>query len=122
MRTIFLALVGIWLSVIPAAGQNIGFFSGNELLDNYCTPVGDTCRGYIAGVADALNLGNALAGQRACWPKGVSVQQLTDIAVTYLRAHANRRHYSAVSQVAAAIAEAFPCPNAPPELFRPNTW
>jgi TctA family transporter len=67
------------------------------------------------GVSDAMGLsqadGGSLAGFRSCHPPGVTAKQVEDIATRFLREHPEWRHLGAVSQVAKALADAFPCPH-----------
>jgi Rap1a immunity proteins len=56
--------------------------------------------GYVTGVADAYP---------NCIPAGVTVGQLVDIALQYLEDHPEKRQLPAVTLVATAISEKFPC-------------
>ena len=62
------------------------------------------CNGYISAVADAVD-----ADRSACLPDEVTRGQLRDIAIGWLRAHPETRHYAAAKVVATAFAEEFPC-------------
>jgi hypothetical protein len=87
---------------------------GNDILMVCTTPQSAIgCVAYLAGVADAMAGGNSVGGRRACISKEVVAGQLVDIAVNYLRSHANGRHVMAVRLIAAAMAETFPCPTHP---------
>jgi hypothetical protein len=94
------------------ADQNTAnaFMDGNQLY-SVCeigpTPV---CAGYLEGVFDSMAHGDTIYGWRLCTPEGnINYQQIKDIAINYLRNHANIRHYKAVSLIAEAFASAFPC-------------
>jgi hypothetical protein len=50
-----------------------------------------------------------LFGFKACLPVNSSLEQSRDVVVRFLRAHPELRHLVAVSLVARALAEAFPC-------------
>lgn len=94
-----------------AAKAELLFYSGNELLEmcrdkNIVDPV--RCTGYISGVADALS-SPYVARYRVCRPKEVTVGQVRDIAVAWLEANPSKRHYAAITLVALALSEAFPC-------------
>jgi hypothetical protein len=67
------------------------------------------------GVADAMQIaqlfgGTVFVGLRACMPEHADAGQITDVAVRFLASHPERRHLPAVTLVAEALAEAFPCP------------
>jgi hypothetical protein len=71
------------------------------------------CKGYVAAVVDALlaadKRGDAVAGWRACFPDRVTLAQLQDVVTRFLTTHPQARHMTAVSLVAGAFGEAFPC-------------
>ena len=84
--------------------DSTGFFSGNDLYDN-CTAQSVACPAYVAGMADAL-----VHDGTVCLPQNnVSTKQLVDVVMAYLRAHPERRIYSAASIGDAAFTQAFPC-------------
>lgn len=104
----------------PACAQ--GFFqTGNSLL-NLCQHPGYTegvCIGFVAGISDALShamkssVGSGhLGGWQACIPYDITQGQARDVAVTFLMAHPEMRHYLAAGLVAQALSEAFPCSTA----------
>lgn len=100
-------VIGAWLlwSSPVAAGY---FENGNGLLQD-CTKQ-DTlyCLGYNSAVADSLD-SNSVNGYAACIPTSVSLGQIKDIVVQYLRSNPAVRHFAAVGLVADAISRAFPC-------------
>jgi hypothetical protein len=61
---------------------------------------GAIASGYVTGVADAYP---------NCIPAGVTVGQLSDIILQYLEDHPEKRQLPAVTLVATAISERFPC-------------
>jgi hypothetical protein len=50
-----------------------------------------------------------IAGWTACIPEGVAKRQIVDVVTKHLRERPQDRHLTAVSIVAEALAEAFPC-------------
>ena len=64
------------------------------------------CGGFVAGAGQALQWG----ASDICLPAGVTLGQMSDVAVRYLQAHPEIRHHPAVALVRAALFEAFPCP------------
>jgi hypothetical protein len=108
------ALGCLIVSQAQAQTKSGAFYDGNKLLQ-YCSP-GDTpthqgiCIGYIAGLADALSSpGASINGLKACIPTGVKQGQVMDVAINYLKAHPETRHYTADSLVAQALRDVFPC-------------
>jgi TctA family transporter len=101
-------------SVEAEEKQVTGFLTGNELLTWCSEALTARCRAYDMGIADAISLsqafGGSLVGFRACFPPGVNSKQVEDIATRFLREHPEVRHLGAASQVAKALADAFPCP------------
>lgn len=102
-------------SIFFAQPSAAGWMSGNELL-SACEEMNEAikyqqlgwCRGYIVGIADAMSPGNSVNGYKAKFTAGITVQQLTDVVLKFLREHPEDRHYSAGSLVAEALSKAFP--------------
>ena len=68
------------------------------------------CRGYVAGIADALDSEKQGAmGFRVCIRNGVTVPQVSDLVKLWLQNHPQSRDFEAAGIVAAALQEAFPC-------------
>jgi len=99
-------------NVFPAAAY---FYDGNRLLTACQSLIrkpdkhtavdvfnSGLCVGFITGVADALS-------HDLCLPRNVSIEQLEDIVVRYLRYNPKTRHLSASSLVFAVLTEKFPC-------------
>jgi hypothetical protein len=88
------------------------FFTGNQLLQS-CQSADSTergfCLGFVAGIADMLMSGPSTGKLGACFPDGVIVRQAMDVAVQYLVAHPEDRHFPAADLVAVALATTFPC-------------
>jgi hypothetical protein len=94
------------LSPEIALGQD-GFLSGNELYQK-CTAeaVGKSyCVGYVTGIADVMQISKSL-----CVPDGVTVGQMVDVIVKYLRDHPEKRHYSVAAATFNTLSQTFPCP------------
>jgi hypothetical protein len=89
------------------------FFDGNELLIR-CNNSPLFCRGYVAGIADAMSGTQAMVtGRRACLPPPVTVHTVDkehDVVISFLAAHPEMRNQIAASLVAQALSEVFPCP------------
>lgn len=109
------ALWGVVLASVVTGGEvSANFWTGNTLY-SWCSDSGgrNACEGYVMGVVDAAYTGDRLwraeAGWRWCLPSGVSGTQLTDSVVLFLKENPEKRHMTAASLVAGAIAERFPC-------------
>ncbi len=106
---IALALVICAFAVMarPAGAQ---FYTGNKLHE-VCNATDETrilaaaCVGYVTGAFDFL-----VWRKEACVPNTVSMAHLTDVVITYLKAHPDKRHLVAAEIVAAVTTSAWPCP------------
>lgn len=93
------------------------FISGNKFLDDGEDNGGKLfCLGYIAGTADQLTTEREAhetlkepGNSHICLPGGVSLQQLTDVALKYVRNHPETRHLSASYSIIMAWGESFGC-------------
>jgi hypothetical protein len=111
-------LIAAFLSIATTEGARGSFQNGNELFEDCQRPTGSFgkayCMGFVGGVADAMKAaqaaGGSLAGWNACVPLQVTLGQAMDVAVNFLARHPELRHYQAVSLVAHAFEDAFPCP------------
>ena len=109
------AVLGV-ASAAPAHAS-VTFMTGNDLLQMCRSSASfvesGECLGFVAGIADAMEsaqaAGGSLAGWRACRSLPVTRGQVQDVAVQFLTRHPELRHHTAVSLVAKALEEAFPC-------------
>ena len=69
---------------------------------------GQACMGYIVAIADIMDT-TALHGFSACIPAGVTIGQLQKVVTIWLKNNPDDHKYSANSNVASVLAEAFPC-------------
>lgn len=71
------------------------------------------CMGYTLAVVDAMSAhkvgGFPFVGWRACFPDGMAIMHLPKMATDYLRAHPEHKDLGAVSVIAMALSEAYPC-------------
>jgi hypothetical protein len=125
MRRTFAAMI-IGISAVSAAPAGASFMSGNMLLRD-CTGADMlACIGYLEGVIDAAVVNAAppkladdpylaetniaeLWGWHWCLPGNVTVDQVRDVAVKFLRDNPRDRHLQAAPQIARGFAEAWPC-------------
>ena len=99
--------------ILVGAPASAGFQTGNSFYDK-CSQNDDFdamyCMGYSGAIADTLGTGaQAINGFRACMPTGASHNQVLAIVNNWLAQNPEKRHFTAASLVAAALAEAFPC-------------
>jgi hypothetical protein len=101
------------LAAATAATPELGFETGNKLYAN-CLETDARrldCAGYVSGVSDTLTAMQSVSGREAYCPTvDVTRAQVRDVAIKYLAAHPEKRHYAAASLVMMALTEAFPCP------------
>jgi hypothetical protein len=100
-----------------SATANAGFYTGNELYE-VCTADRDSksyvektyeCVAYVTGAVDAFNTTREVNGLKSCIPAGVTVGQLKDVTVDFLRDKPANRNGSASALVFAATRKAWPC-------------
>jgi hypothetical protein len=122
MRTLsaFALAAVIWASACLAADKppnwsSTAFMNGNQLYER-CEGQDlfkqGVCTGYILGVMDDLQSTRSLAHLPPCGSDQITVKQLHDVVVKYLRDNPAQRHYSAVSLAGYAIIKAW-CPPSP---------
>lgn len=97
-----------------ARDQPRAAMSGNKLL-SVCESSAawdrSACTAYVAGVVDLLEQLAFRDGVK-CWaaiPQQVTIDQMADIVLKYLREHPENRHYAGASNVGLAIEGTFPC-------------
>jgi hypothetical protein len=102
---------------LPSEGPSKGFSfaDGNKLLQ-LCQSE-DTadvmwCAGYISATASAAQSDWVLKNSslKVCLPSNVTLKQLIDMAVKYLKEHPEKRHYDAFGLVVASWSP-FACPS-----------
>jgi hypothetical protein len=105
------------LAVLPTPAV-AAFYSGNDFL-SYCNApetaaARGKCTSFVAGAFDASEL---LLTDRErdrsrffCVPPSVTLGQLTDVLLKYVRENPAERHETAVSLFFKAIWTAWPCP------------
>lgn len=84
-----------------------GFYNGNEALDR-CERDRSWCSTYVAGATDGIAFGanNAVP---YCIPAGVTLGQMVDVYLGYLKDRPADRHLDAVYLVTDAMWSAWPC-------------
>ncbi|HAD86585.1 MAG TPA: hypothetical protein DCG48_04415 [Rhodospirillaceae bacterium] len=74
------------------------------------------CFGYVVGAYDmhafmAAAIKRSGGKQVICGPDGLTVGQMRDVVVKYLKDNPDKRHHPASILAFAAFADAWPCPN-----------
>ena len=113
----FFGTAMVLVSAQPAAPASGVYMKGHALYE-MCIENDNTlaCTAYVAGVMDFLSAAGKTdilneQFQPVCVPQsGVTLGQLQDIVIKYLREHPEERHEPGVFLVVGAIREAFPCP------------
>jgi len=110
-------LGGVAMLGLFSGPASAGFYSGNDLYD-ICTVDRESksyiektyeCVAYITGAVDAFNTTREANKLKSCIPSGVTINQLKDVTVDYLRNNPIDRNGSASGQVFAATRKAWPC-------------
>ena len=105
------------IGVLSAYASNYhAFYSGNMFYEK-CSDGNQTiCTTYVMGVYDAYKAMQDFSEIKEndqktgiCDPTSVTSQQLTDIALKYVKEHPESRHYIAARLIIIAIKIAFPC-------------
>ncbi len=87
-----------------ATGDNlVGWCSSdNQAERNYCST-------YVAGIADVMAY-SPVGSFRACLPKdSAGIERAADAVRAWLEVHPEDYHFKAVSLVARALSESYPC-------------
>lgn len=97
---------------VPAMAADTVEDNGNEILE-MCTDSLDfmkgICLGYIRGASSAGDSWMLSMNRHLCRPTGVTVGQIQDVVVRYIRQHPESRHEAAVTLVMKAQDAAWPC-------------
>ena len=117
-RQIVVASTTILLAMVMIAAQEVGAatvrFLGSDLArdcsasQNYFSY--GSCSGYLMGVADMMARPEWPYPTKACFPDEVGRGQLVAIVKKYVANHPDQLQAPALDIVAAALAQAFPCP------------
>lgn len=106
-------LLALSLSCLFVTKSAAVFFSGNELWGECKAPSpSNVCLGFVAGAIDMFVSVHQSVGDKTvplCIPPDVQLEQAVDTVKLWLQEHPEQRHYRAVTVVAAALKEKFPC-------------
>ena len=95
----------------PARGPTIPTRVTAKMLSDLCAQDRGACLGYVTGATDSWASALAAVGrpQVICIPAGVNNDQITQVAVRYIRAHSEEAGSNAAVVVFAALKSTFPC-------------
>jgi hypothetical protein len=110
VKLVFATLVGLVLSLWGTQDQyvRVSGYTGNELL-KVCESGGENrafCVGYIEGVSDGLSIGSDKL--QFDMPQKVTMEQMTDIVVKYLKNNPEIRDRHAAWLIQKSFEQAFP--------------
>lgn len=122
-----------WVAGLAAIGwsaaASAGFYSGDELQRLCSVPRGAAdyvdksyeCIAYVTGAVDAYNATREADHLDSCIPAEVTIAQLRETTLDYLRDHPEAGQVSAAKAVFAATRQAWPCPAAKPAAKRKSS-
>jgi hypothetical protein len=104
IATISLALAAV------SSPAHASFWHGNDLLSQCDDPeLTGPCHGYIAGIVDGANIISSPNDIDPQCMMHVTISQVTDITILYLRSHPATRHHAASALVLLAVHHALGC-------------
>ena len=96
----------------PVMAREYAVDDGNDLLDT-CSKSNDFAEGYCLGYVRALSNGVdfivASKGSHVCYGPNVTIGQVRDVVVDYVRRNPAKRNENALLLTAYAIGAAWPC-------------
>ena len=103
---LIIVLCALWPTI--GFSQDAGFVDGYQLIA-FCEAAPDDaremlCDSYVMGLVDGFQ-----SLKLVCMPPEAIIKQATDVSLSYLRSHPDKRRYSAASVVGKALQDAFPC-------------
>lgn len=108
----YLIAAALLVTATPASARETAVDDGNDLLD-VCTK-GDYfsdgyCLGYIRGLSNGVDMVLYTSKQRICYGPNITIGQIRDVVVSYIRRNPAKRNENAMVLVSWASAEAWPC-------------
>lgn len=100
------------LTASPASAREQATDDGNDLLD-ICTKDDyfnqGYCLGYIRALSSGVDMVLATSNQRICYRDNITMGQIRDVVIAYIRRNPAKRNENAMVLVSWASAEAWPC-------------
>lgn len=98
--------------MLAAAGAHAEYFETGRDLYQKCSAAGTAsqvyCFGFIIGIADVME-DNPLDGRSACIPRDASIQQVTEVVITFLEKNPDIRDFTGESLTVQALSDKYPC-------------
>lgn len=108
----YLIAAAVALTPTAAEARDVAVDDGNDLLD-VCSKTDYYSQGYCLGYIRALSSGVdavlATSNQKICYGQGVTIGQIRDVVVAYIRRNPAKRNENAMVLVSWASVEAWPC-------------
>ena len=107
------AAMAVLLASLAPAGAPRAFVSNKTFLSDCSAPADAVqraeCRGYILGVADAIN-SNVVKGRRICFPGGAEQDEIREQVMRWVRANAHVvQRMNGFGAIYAALIKSYPC-------------
>lgn len=108
----YLIAAAVALAPTVSFARETAVDDGNDLLD-VCTK-GDYfsdgyCLGYIRGLSNGVDMVLYTNKQQICYRQGITLGQIRDVVIAYIRRNPAKRNENAMVLVSWASAEAWPC-------------
>lgn len=103
-----LVIAALLLTSSPVLARETAIDDGNDLLTACSTSEG-YCLGYIRGLSNGVDMILAQKGKRICYGQNVTLGQVRDVVVDYVRRHPATRNQNSMVLTAYALGAAWPC-------------
>jgi len=112
MKNIISAALAVCLVASPVQAREFAVDDGNDLLST-CNS-GEYynqgyCLGYIRGLSLGVDAVLETGKKKICYPENVTMGQLRDVVIAYIRRNPAERNKNAMVLVAFASSDAWPC-------------
>ena len=110
-----LAIATIVTASPTARAAEVADDSGNDLLHT-CSETdfysAGYCLGYVRGLSSGADAALSMMNKKICYTSGVTIKQLQDVVVAYIRRNPATRNKNAIILTIEASMEAWPCKEA----------
>jgi len=108
----YLIAAAVALTPTAAFARDVAVDDGNELLD-ICSKDDyfhqGYCLGYIRALSSGVDLVLYTSKQQICYGSNITIGQIRDVVIAYIRRNPAKRNENAMVLVSGASAEAWPC-------------
>lgn len=114
MKKVFTAILAgaLALPASPVEARDVVSDDGNQLLSDCAdnsTYMQGFCLGYIRALDNSMIMLLALNNKKYCRPEGVTVGQVRDVYLSYIRRHPAERNQNNIALAISGNNEAWPC-------------